>query len=101
MSRVIRGFMFLLSSLIMVVPGVLAQSKASPQTIKDDLLSIKDDQYLVKDISGRLVYLQVDKNMKRERMMVPGEKIEADVILGERVVALRPANGSMVKGADR
>jgi hypothetical protein len=51
----------------------------------------------VKDFSGRLVYLQVDKNTKRERMLVPGERIEADVIIGERVVALRPANESMMR----
>jgi len=38
--------------------------------------------YVVKDFSGRLVYLQVDKNTKRERMLVPGERIEADVIIG-------------------
>ena len=36
----------------------------------------------MKDFSGRLVYLQVDKNTKRERMLVPGERIEADVIIG-------------------
>jgi hypothetical protein len=53
------------------------------------------------DLSGRLVYLQIDKHTKRERMMVPGEKVEADVIIGERVVALRPANESMMKGAAR
>ena len=52
------------------------------QTIKGDLLSITGDRYVVKDFSGRLVYLQVDKNTKRERMLVPGERIEADVIIG-------------------
>ena len=68
----------------------MAQVETSPQTIKGDLLSIKGDAYLVKDISGRLVYLHVDKNSKRERLLVPGEKIEADVIPGERIIALRP-----------
>jgi hypothetical protein len=53
-------------------------------------LSIKGDVYVIKDIFGRLVYLSVDKNTKRERMLVPGERIEADVIMGERVVTLRP-----------
>ena len=101
MSTWMSGIVFLLSSLIMVTPGALAQSEIPPHTIKGDLLSIKGDQYLVKDLSGRLVYLQVDKNTKRERMVVPGEKIEADVIIGERVVALRPADGSMMKGAGR
>jgi hypothetical protein len=81
----------LLLSLSLVVPIAMAQVEMSSQTIKGDLLSIKGDVYLIKDISGRLVYLHVDKNTKRERMLVPGERIEADVIIGERVVALRPA----------
>jgi hypothetical protein len=92
----------LLLSLGLVVPGVFAQSdEMTLQTIKGDLLSIKGDRYVVKDFSGRLVYLQVDKHTKRERILVPGERIEADVIIGERVVALRPANESMMKGAVR
>jgi hypothetical protein len=45
--------------------------------------------YLIKDIFGRLVYLRVDKNTKRDRLLVPGEKIEADVVPGQRVLALR------------
>jgi hypothetical protein len=73
----------LLFSLSLVVPSAMAQLNTSPQMIKGDL-------YLVKDISGRFVYLRVDKNTKRERLLVPGEKIEADVIPGERVIALRP-----------
>lgn len=91
MSRSIGCIMLLVFSLIAVVPGVLAQADTSPQTIKGDLLSIKGDVYLIKDIMGRLVYLHVDKNTKRERLLVPGEKIEADVVPGERVVALRTA----------
>jgi hypothetical protein len=108
MAGLIGAFIILLCSLIMVMSGALAQSEMpsqqseiSLQTIKGDLLSIKGDRYVVKDISGRLVYLQVDKNTKRERMVVPGEKIEADVMIGERVVALRPANEPMMKGAVR
>jgi len=69
----------------------MAQVETSPLTIKGDLLSIKGDVWVIKDIFGRLVYLHVDKNTKRERLLVPGERIEADVIIGERVVALRPA----------
>ncbi|HZC80975.1 MAG TPA: hypothetical protein VE222_04530 [Nitrospiraceae bacterium] len=101
MSRVHSYLILLLLSLGLVVPSALAQSEMSLQTIKGDLLSIKGDRYVVKDFSGRLVYLQVDKNTKRERMLIPGERIEADVIIGERVVALRPANESMMKGAVR
>lgn len=91
MSRSIGCVMLLVFSLIVVSPCVFAQADMSPQTIKGDLLSIKGDVYVIKDILGRLVYLHVDKNTKRERLLVPGEKIEADVIPGERVVALRPA----------
>jgi hypothetical protein len=91
MSRVISCMIVLLFSLSLVVPIAMAQVEMSSQTIKGDLLSIKGDVYVIKDISGRLVYFHVDKNTKRERMLVPGERIEADVIIGERVVALRPA----------
>ena len=91
MSRVIGCMIVLLFSLSLVVPSAMAQVEMSSQTIKGDLLSIKGDVYVIKDISGRLVYLHVDKNTKRERLLVPGERIEADVIIGERVVALRPA----------
>ena len=46
----------------------------SPQTIKGDLLSTKGDVYLVKDISGRLEYLHVDKNSKRDGSWFPAKK---------------------------
>ncbi len=99
MSKLIGGFAVLLCCLIIVMSGAFAQPQmqaqieTSLQTIKGDLLSIKGDVYVIKDVSGRLVYLHVDKNTKRERMVVPGERIEADVdvMTGERVVALRPA----------
>ena len=46
--------------------------------------------YVIKDISGSVMYLHVDKTTQRERFLVPGQKIEADVIPDVRVVALRP-----------
>lgn len=91
MSRVMSCMIVLLFSLSLVVPIALADIETSPLTIKGDLLSIKGNVWVIKDIFGRLVYLHVDNNTKRERLLVPGEKIEADVIIGERVVALRPA----------
>ena len=91
MSRVISCMIVLLFSLSLVVPSAMAQVEMSTQTIRGDLLSIKGDLYVIKDIFGRLVYLHVDKNTKRERLLVPGERIEADVMIGERVVALRPS----------
>jgi len=90
MSKVLGCVIVLLCSLSFVVPSAMAQAEISVQTIKGDLLSIKGDLYVIKDIFGRLVYLRIDKDTKRDRPMVPGEKIEADVILGERVIALRP-----------
>lgn len=91
MSRVISCMIVLLFSLSLVVHSAMAQVEMSSQTIRGDLLSIKGDLYVIKDIFGRLVYLHVDKNTKRERLLVPGERIEADVMIGERVIALRPS----------
>ena len=90
MSKLMSCMIVLLFSLSLVGPSAMAQLEKSLQTIKGDLLSIKGDVYVIKDVSGRFVYLQVDKTTKRERLLVPGEKIEADVIPGDRVVALRP-----------
>jgi hypothetical protein len=91
MARMLCYLIVLLLHLSVVVPGPMAQSEIAPQTIKGDLLTIKGDIYVVKDIFGRLVFLRVDKNTKRERLLIPGEKIEAEVIAGERVVVVRPA----------
>ncbi|HSV91099.1 MAG TPA: hypothetical protein VLH80_08350 [Nitrospiraceae bacterium] len=91
MSKVLSCLIVLLFGLSLVVPSAMADVETSPLTIKGDLLSIKGDVWVIKDVFGRLVYLHVDKNTKRERLLVPGERIEADVIIGERVVALRPA----------
>ncbi len=89
----IGAFIVLMWSLGFAAPGVFAQSDISSQTttIKGDLVSIRGDVYVVRDLFGRLVYLHVDKNTKRERLLMPGEKIEADVLPGDRAVALRPA----------
>ena len=91
MAMLISCMIVLLWSLSLVNSNAMAQIETSTQTIRGDLLSIKGDVYVIKDIFGRLVFLYVDKNTKSERMLVPGERIEADVILGERVVALRSA----------
>ena len=91
MVRMLGFFIVLLLSLNCSVSGLMAQSEIVPQTIKGDLLTIKGETYVIKDIFGRLVFLRVDKNTKSERLLLPGEKIEADVIHGKQVVALRPA----------
>jgi len=52
---------------------------------------VKGGMYFINDISGSFMYhLHVDKNMQRDRFLVLGRKIEADVIPDVRVVALRP-----------
>ena len=90
MSRLIGCLIVLWGSLVIVMPDVFAQPEMTPQvTIRGDLLSIKGDEYLIKDMFGRNVYLCVDKHTKREHMLVPGEKIEADVTPGQKVLALR------------
>jgi hypothetical protein len=73
MSGLIGCMIVLLFSLSLVVPSAMAQGEMSTQTIKGDLLSIKGAVYVIKAIFGRLVYLYVDKNTKRDRMLVPGE----------------------------
>ena len=73
MSKVLGCMIVLLCSLSFVVPSAMAQVGMSVQTIKGDLLSIKGAVYVIKAIFGRLVYLYVDKNTKRDRMLVPGE----------------------------
>ncbi len=80
MSGLIGCMIVLLFSLSLVVPSAMAQSEMSTQTIRGDRLSIKGAVYAIKAIFGRLVYLCVDKNTKRDRMLVPGERIEADVV---------------------
>jgi len=75
MSRVISCMIVLLFSLSLVVPSAMAQLDTSPQTIKGDLLSTKGEVYLVKDISGRLEYLHVDKNSKRDGSWFPGSRV--------------------------
>jgi hypothetical protein len=70
LSRLIGCMIVLLFSLTLLVPSVMAQVdqvETSRQTIKGDV-------YGIKDISGRLVYLHVDKNTMHERLLVPGEK---------------------------
>lgn len=90
MTRLIGCLIVLWGSLVIVMPDAFAQPEMTPQvTIRGDLLSIKGDEYLIKDMFGRLVYLRVDKHTKREHMLVPGEKIEADVTPGQKVLALR------------
>lgn len=72
------------------VPMVAAQPAASPQVIKGDLLSIKGEVYVVRDVFGRLVRLRVNKETKRERLVVPGEKVEVEMMPDGRALSIKP-----------
>jgi hypothetical protein len=92
MARFFVGAAILLMwSVSVAAPGAFAQLETPTQTIKGVLMSVNGHVYVIRDIFGRFVLLQVDKSTKQERLLVPGETIEADVIQGERVVALRAA----------
>lgn len=74
MSRLIGCLSVLLFSLSLAGHETLAQMEASPQTIKGDLLSIKGDVYVIKDISGRLTYLHIDKKRSVNGSWFPAKK---------------------------
>jgi len=46
--------------------------------------------YVIKDISGSVMYFHVDKTTQRERLLVLEQKIEADLMPDVRFVTLRP-----------
>ena len=70
-------------------------------TNKGDLLSNKGELGMLSRTSPRGCISKSTENAKARAPAYPGERIEADVIIGERVIALRPANESMMKGAVR
>ncbi len=73
-----------------LVPFCAAQPAIPPLTVRGDLLTIKGDTYVVRDISGVLRHLRVDKDTKKERLIVPGERIEAQVSSDGRAVSIKP-----------
>lgn len=94
-----KGFgLWLLASIFVMgaeifadMPMGAAQPAASPQVIKGDLLSIKGEVYVVRDVFGRLVRLRVNKETKRERLVVPGEKVEVEMMPDGRALSIKPA----------
>lgn len=69
---------------------VIAQPNPSTTTIKGVLTSIKGDAYLLQDLSGRFVQFRVDKNTQRERLVVPGERIEVQLSSDHRALTIKP-----------
>ncbi|MGH7205446.1 MAG: hypothetical protein ACREI2_04475 [Nitrospiraceae bacterium] len=68
-----------------------AQQDAAPQTVKGDLLTIKGDVYVIKDQFGRLVRLRINEETKKERLVVPGERIEVEMWPDGRAVSIKSA----------
>ena len=65
--------------------------KQSFHVLKGQLFSIQGDGYVLLDAAGRFVTVRVDKNTKRDRPLVTGEKIEAQVSRDGRALSVKPA----------
>jgi len=90
MNKLMTLVITVMLSLGSVVPFCAAQPAIPPMTVRGDLLSIKGDTYVVRDISGLLRHLRVDKETKKERLIVPGEKIEVQVSSDGRALSIKP-----------
>ena len=67
------------------------QQEPMPQTVKGELLAINGEEYVIRDSFGRFVRLRVDKETKKIRVMLLGEKVEAQVWPNGRAIAIKPA----------
>ena len=91
MNKLIIVLIAVLFSLAALDPVLCsAQPTISPTTVKGDLLTIKGDTYLLRDLSGVLRRIKVDKNTEKERFVVPGEKIEVQVSPDGRAISIKP-----------
>lgn len=87
-----KGILVALALLGMgIAPGFGQMPDARTTTIKGVLASIKGDVYLMQDLSGRFVQFRVDKHTQRERVVVPGERIEVQLASDHRALSLKPA----------
>ncbi|MDO9116555.1 MAG: hypothetical protein Q7U39_01240 [Nitrospira sp.] len=72
-------------------PGQAQEPAAVMTTIRGVLISIKGDVYLMQDLSGRFVTFHADANTQRQRLVVPGERIEVQVSTTQRAISIKPA----------
>ena len=63
--------------------------KKSFHVLKGQLVTIQGEVYVLLDPAGRFVRVPVDKNTKRDRLFVTGEKIEAQVSPDGRALSLK------------
>ena len=87
MSRLLTIIITVMLSVGSLVPFCAAQPAIPLSTVRGDLLTIKGDTYVVRDISGVLRHLRVDKDTKKARLIVPGERIEMQVSSDGRAVS--------------
>ncbi|HEX7765221.1 MAG TPA: hypothetical protein VF443_00805 [Nitrospira sp.] len=92
MNRLLLAMITVMLSLGMSAPFCDAQPTPPPLTVRGDLLTIKGDTYVIRDISGLLRQLRVDKETKQERLIVPGEKIEVQVSSAGRALSIKPVH---------
>lgn len=79
-------------SVVTAATNVVAQPVAASRIIQGNLLAIKGDTYVVKDIFGRFVRIRVDKKTSMERLVLLGMRIEAKVLPDGTALSIKPAS---------
>lgn len=92
MNRLLPAMITVMLCMGMPAPFCDAQPALLPLTVRGDLLTIKGDTYVIRDISGLLRQLRVDMETKQERLIVPGEKIEVLVSPAGRALSIKPVH---------
>jgi hypothetical protein len=72
-------------------PGTVRSAPVGPDYIVGQVLSIRDDLYIVRRPDGHEVMLQTDKETDIQAMIRMGAKVEAQVDGTGRVTQLKPA----------
>lgn len=70
--------------------GLAQEAGPRVTTIKGVLTIIKGDVYTMQDLSGRFVQFRVDQSTQRERLVVPGERIEIQLSPDGRALSIKP-----------
>lgn len=73
-----------------IAPGYAQEPGSGTTTIKGVLTSIKGDVDLMQDLAGRFVQFRVGKNTQRERVVIPGERIEVQLSPDRRALSIKP-----------
>jgi hypothetical protein len=98
-----KGFIHVLGVVILPVWGVtgsvsddlvLAQSAPPSQTLKGELsakqFTVQGEVYVLREVAGRFVRVRVDKDTKKVRPLLAGEKVEVQMSQDGRALSLMP-----------